>query len=460
MNKKYSKYDIEKSLSLLNITKGDTVFVTTSLGMLGMPEGITSTEELNALFYQTILETLGEEGTLVVPTYSYTFGKHRITQPAIFSSDTPAEIGPFPNYVLKQPGVLRSQDPFMSVATIGSRAQSLIDNLPLTSYGKDSIFERLIYSRAKCLTIGLGPNWTPFIHYLDWIAQVPFRYDKLFAGYFSNSNKKIIWNYSVPVLCVKAISNAHEVGISAEKEGIWRYSELGRARVYACDYKEYFDYCKSKIEKDPWLFVKEKNWDAIKEERKRVNYQTKELKLIDLIDLYKGIELPPLGEEIDSLINALEKEYEFKSKQYKTGQEINGNIIPEGWKCVECKVHTEKGHTIINDIYHALPYSLSFEGHVSGKELAKHFNLESEYPPFIERDWRLNHIENIEEIEIYKVEVKCLSYYTTIKTLKNSDYTEEKINLSKSKDREKLLSLLSERKSISIASHDMLFERE
>ena len=34
------------------------------------------------------------------------------------------------------------------------------------------------------MSVGLGTNWTPFIHYLDYINMVPYRYDKLFCGIY------------------------------------------------------------------------------------------------------------------------------------------------------------------------------------------------------------------------------------------------------------------------------------
>ena len=84
----------------------------------------------------------------------------------------------------------------------------------------------------KCLTIGLGINWIPFIHYLDWLNKVPFRYDKyFFKGYIKLKNKSkffINWHYPVRYLRNKStISDGYKLGNLAYKKGIIKESSMG-----------------------------------------------------------------------------------------------------------------------------------------------------------------------------------------------------------------------------------------
>ena len=116
----YNNDDIVKALTGAGLQAGDTAFFSTSLGMLGLPEGINSGDELNALFLEAIKRVMGPEGTILAPTYSYTFGGSSKESPKIYDPlTTPAEVGPFPNFFLKQEGVQRTQDPMMSVAGLG-----------------------------------------------------------------------------------------------------------------------------------------------------------------------------------------------------------------------------------------------------------------------------------------------------------------------------------------------------
>lgn len=70
--KSYSKKEIKEKLLKLGVSRGDCLFLSSSLGMLGRPKGFKA-KDLNKIFLKTILEIIGNRGTLFVPTYSYSF---------------------------------------------------------------------------------------------------------------------------------------------------------------------------------------------------------------------------------------------------------------------------------------------------------------------------------------------------------------------------------------------------
>jgi hypothetical protein len=39
----------------------------------------------------------------------------------------------------------------------------------------------------------------------------------------------------------------------AEADGIWKFASLGRARVYACGYKDYFNFTIKQLQQKKWL---------------------------------------------------------------------------------------------------------------------------------------------------------------------------------------------------------------
>ena len=76
----YTKNDIIKALKCVGIKKNDTIFFTTSLGMLGIPKmrGLLNANKISKFILEAINEVLGPNGTILIPTYSYSFGKsHR-----------------------------------------------------------------------------------------------------------------------------------------------------------------------------------------------------------------------------------------------------------------------------------------------------------------------------------------------------------------------------------------------
>ena len=253
----YNKNHIVEALINVGLKQGDTAFFSTSLGMIGTAEGVNNQEELNSLFFEAIKNVIGAKGTILVPAYSYTFGDSTKSNPIIFDPlTTPAEVGPFPNFFMKQNGVVRSLDPMMSVVGLGPDVEILFKDLPATSYGDDSLYARLVnHPNTKCISIGLGPNWTPFLHHADWLAQVPFRYDKSFFGGIKKPTgiEYIEWVYAVRAAIDESRADAHELGKKAAAEGIWTHAPLGRARIYGCGYKKNFDFTMKLLEKDKWL---------------------------------------------------------------------------------------------------------------------------------------------------------------------------------------------------------------
>ena len=130
----YSQLDIIKALKKSGITRGDTVFFTTSLGMLGIPKTkkIKSINDICFLVFVAIKKILGPKGTILVPAYSYSFGNFSKKKLPIFDPlKTPSKIGPFPNFFRKQKGVIRSIDPMISIAGLGPKAKKILKDIPL-----------------------------------------------------------------------------------------------------------------------------------------------------------------------------------------------------------------------------------------------------------------------------------------------------------------------------------------
>jgi len=372
---RYSRDDIINALLEAGLEKDNTVFFSTSLGMVGLPpSNIKSQDALNELFLDAIREVISE-GNIIVPTYSYTFGKSTASNLAVFDVEkTKAEIGPFPEFVRKQKDAVRSLDPFMSVVCIGKDCKELIDEISNISYGENSFFEKFVhFPKSKCCSIGLGPNWTPFIHYADYLAKVPHRYDKLFWGYIQTENEKFFtpWIYSVRFVGEESYPYAHIAGREAEKAGIWKYAPLGRARVYAASTKEYFDFVMNKLKDNPFYLAKGPACDIIEKERCRVNYK-----------------------DID--LNGFDEVFEMQ-----TGEWLGNFLVPERWGVSVAKLsENEKSSINITPMIH----SLSIEKELSTKELLAHSNKELKNF-FFNRDWGFVYEKEL-PADRYKISIK------------------------------------------------------
>ena len=351
----YNYKDLVSKYRFLGLKKGDNIFATTGLGFLGNCIEADNINSLCDIHLKALLEIIGEEGTLIVPTYSYTFGETDPINIATFDIiNTKAKIGPFPNFVLKDKTFSRSIDPMVSITCKGANSSNIISNIPRNSYGHNSVFERMLEINTKCLSIGLGPNWTPFIHYLDYIVSSEFRYDKLFYGKIKLKDsiiRETFWTYSVPVRLKNTNGDCRKLGYLAEKRGIWKSTLLAKGSIYACNYKEYFEFSKDFIKHDPWCTALGPKIDLHKSEIERIDIKRNQIKTSinnnKVIEDKKQVLVKPVTR------NTFKKEFEdfaniFKDiyidyYKVKTGSNCGGYIVPEGWHPLYLSIKEKNG---------------------------------------------------------------------------------------------------------------------
>jgi aminoglycoside N3'-acetyltransferase len=458
----YDFNDIVKGLTDSGIEKGDTVFFTTGLGMIGIPpDSVKSEQDLSELYFNAIKFVLGCTGTLIVPTYSYTFGKSTANELEIFDpKTTPTEIGPFPNYILKQENVKRSLDPMVSVAGLGPNCDVLFQNISNSSYGDESFFSKIVKSEAKFCNVGLGPNWTPFIHYADWLYRVPFRYDKIFYGKikYNGEINKTSWIYSVRILSKVSLPSAYKAGELSFAEGIWKHSQIGRAKIYSTRASEYFKFVCSYLEKDKWFLAKGPQCDVINIEKSRIDSKYKYIHFpsfncISWLNILQKIRLDVVSNGVDNVFGEIYKEFNGEITKIKTGEWISDYIVPEKWEPVRGKItdlENKMEYDINSESLNIKPYSLNFKGEVSKENLLKHININQEEEESSNRDWGFNadnaFIKRL-NAERYYVEIECAFSLGELKYLElNTDRSRINENILVSyicNDHNKLLGLVS-----------------
>jgi aminoglycoside 3-N-acetyltransferase len=153
-------------LRALGIEQGDVVLVHSSIRKINAP-GIDASEIIEAL-----IETIGEQGTLLVPALSY-----KLDPSSVFDyRQTPSCIGTLPEVFRTKYATHRSIHPTHSVCAIGKMAYSMtsthiLDNTPV---GEHSPFRLLPKVNGKILMLacGLGPN--TFMHGVEEVANAGY----------------------------------------------------------------------------------------------------------------------------------------------------------------------------------------------------------------------------------------------------------------------------------------------
>jgi len=167
------KEDLKKFFLSMGIHPGDALFVHSSLNAMGVVENGAQT------VLEALMEILGPEGTLVMPSYPGT-GKNAeyVASCKVFDvKNTPSRMGVITEKFRKRKGVFRSAHLTDAVCAFGKHAEWITEkhHLCLRPHEKDSPFERFIRLNGKVLLIGVHLDTLTLLHASeDAIPDFPY----------------------------------------------------------------------------------------------------------------------------------------------------------------------------------------------------------------------------------------------------------------------------------------------
>ena len=158
--------DLRRDLHDLGLEAGDEVVVHSSLSAIGWVEGGPETvvDALRAI--------VGEDGTVVVPTFTASHAKSHPFDP----DETPSRTGAVTETLRTRPDAHRSSHPTHSVAALGAAAEELTTEHPLdASLGPDSPLDRLARRGGRILLLGVGHDSNSTLHVAEKRAGLPWK---------------------------------------------------------------------------------------------------------------------------------------------------------------------------------------------------------------------------------------------------------------------------------------------
>lgn len=175
-----SQQNIYQALVDLGLERGSTVFSHANFGFFGPVEGAVTMRDLSLIFLECMKEAVGNEGTLIFPAFTYSFGsqnKERRFNP----KKSPTQVSDIANLLIETGEAFRTSDPMLSVVAIGKRAEAVTCNIDTVCFGNSSIWSRLLSHDARICNFNLNSGST-FLHFVERQNKVPHRRDIVLSG--------------------------------------------------------------------------------------------------------------------------------------------------------------------------------------------------------------------------------------------------------------------------------------
>jgi aminoglycoside 3-N-acetyltransferase len=149
--KKITAESLINEIKLLGVQKGDTIFLAADLLRVGY--FYEDKDQTYRKWVDILLETVGEEGTLVIPAHTKSFFRFGKDKSFIFTKDTIPDAGALSAAFFSHPNVKRSNHPTNSCLALGKNADYILEghNENSSSYLP---YSKIIELNGKNLMLG------------------------------------------------------------------------------------------------------------------------------------------------------------------------------------------------------------------------------------------------------------------------------------------------------------------
>ena len=244
-----TKEEIKAALFGLGVRPGDSAIVHSSLKAFGQVENGPDT------VIDALLESIGPEGTLVLPTFTLSFGE--LGKVVFDMTNSKSEVGIITEVFRKRPGVIRSTHLIHSVGAYGKRATEALGD-GIHPFGKGSSFEFLLNVDAWNLFLGAGMQTCTALHMAEELGKVSYRFYKEYPGSFViyPDGKKVPSNSKSFIKQPGLINDFEKIESIYRDEGILNYAKAGTAKLIASKMSDIYRVTKKRLAQDPFFLVR------------------------------------------------------------------------------------------------------------------------------------------------------------------------------------------------------------
>lgn len=248
--KRYSAENLLQSLRSLGIKQGDILCVHSQIFSLG--RALLPKEEFLEELVSILKELVGNEGTLIMPTFSYSFCKNEVFD----INKSSSTVGLLTEWFRKDVEVKRTHHPIFSFAVWGKMQEEYLDIGP-DAFGLDSVYGKMIRDNGKILMFGANKGYT--FHYLaEEHVRVPYRFFKVFEGEIvdEKGNKKYSSvPYFVRNLDIKSEFDEEKLADFLLKKHIQKQVAFGKGTLGVVKCREMYFEAISALKCNPQVFL-------------------------------------------------------------------------------------------------------------------------------------------------------------------------------------------------------------
>jgi aminopeptidase-like protein/aminoglycoside N3'-acetyltransferase len=381
----------------LGMEDGDTIFVHSAYSSLGRAPG--GVEGGPQTVVDAILDVVGKNGTLIMPTFNYDFLKGIPWD--IRSS--PSQMGVLTEIVRLDPRAKRMFHPIYSMAAIGRHAEELASIRSHDCFGETTIFKKFRDWDAKILIIGLAYSKSiTFLHHCEQAAKVDYRFLKEFKGTaIDNDGKPHEGAYTMFVRDVDrgVVLDFEPIGALLDSQVVrMKKIGLGDGRLMKCTDVFRVAVKAMQEQKGPGLTYvietpgKAKDWIP----RMKPIMSLKAV-LAEIIPLHRTLASEGMDQALDLIGSYMPENAEYNVETYEPLKKIWTWYVPERYVVHEAYLETEKGQRIVDfreNPLHIVSYSLPIDKLLSWNELEPHLYFSADRPhatpwkfKYYDRDW-------------------------------------------------------------------------
>ena len=243
-----TRQNIAEALTALGLAPGAVVFMHSSLSSLGEVEGGADT------VVDAILDVLGPDGTLAVPTYCSINRRRKQT----YDPDTtPSEVGQITNTLRSRPEAFRSPHIWQSMSAIGKRAEEMMSVHRPVAWAADGPFWRLYEWDAFIMLLGVPYFRSTFWHLIEqWVHPAYGRWKESTGRIRNPDGSESPLKEKTFGPTSGHVHDFNKLGARMEARGLVKVGAVGNAMVRLYRARDAFDTGVAEFRKDPALFIK------------------------------------------------------------------------------------------------------------------------------------------------------------------------------------------------------------